>query len=396
MNRIATSTPRIAAGCLSLGLLLALPAAAAAQGAPAQPAVAPSQPTSTAGAKQAPATAPAAATPAPRPSGTKLKITRAMKTAVRKNALIQRLSTVGGPPRFTGNPKGAARFQDQVIGARAVPVTVPTPRGLIEAFATPDGKKLWIAGAMIRDSGVLLRMGDLLPLLQVVGVSDREVALGANLLQVGSGVPPSYTLGFRPGLLWKHRATLERQRLAGRVFYSLTTGQLTVLGAHVLVEGRTGALRAMLVSPAGDQVARIEQLMIPKGCVDLEEALRSPEPEKLLPVAKQKLGVASMTQACAARFVALAGGPSAADTLRAALVGERIARPYDLVEALATVSPAPEKKNLDAVMTMIRRTGTVGSDAACRAAPLSWTDALLKRTDLDAATRSVLTRCAWH
>ncbi len=388
---------------LPLGALcLILPAPLLAQGAPAQPAVAPSQPASVPAAgspvtgKATPKSGPALpARGVRRPSRT-TKITPKVKAKVKKNPLIQRLSTVGGEPRFSGNAKGAARYQDAVIGSNAVPVTLPTPRGLIQALATPDGRRMWISGAMIRDSGALLRMGDLLPLIQVVGISDREVALGANLLQVGSGVPPSYALGFRPGLLWKHRAVLERQRQAGRVLYSLTTGQLTVLGAHLMVEGPSGALRVKLVSPQGDQVGRIEQLMIPNGCRDLEEGLRSATPEKLLPVAKKKLSIPSMTQACAARFVALAGGKKAPQMLRDALVRERIARPYDLVEALATVSPKPEKKNLDAVLKMIRRTGTVGSDAACRAAPLTWTDALLKRKDLDDATRSVLTRCAWH
>ncbi|MDF1562763.1 MAG: hypothetical protein P1V51_06950 [Deltaproteobacteria bacterium] len=391
-TKIAALSGKTSSLLLTAGLFSALLVSPAAARAQAQPAVAPSQPAG-AGSTAAPTggTPPAVERPA-----AARNITPEMKKKVGKNPLIQRLSTVGGPPRFSGNAKGASRWHDEVIGRGSVPITVPTPRGLIEAYATPDGKKLWIAGAMVRDSGVILRMGDLLPLLQVVGVSDREVALGANLLQVGSGVPPSYTLGFRPGLLWKHRATLERQRQAGRVLYSLTTGQLTVLGAHVLVEGRTGALRAQLVSPQGDQVERIEQLMTPTGCRDLEEGLRSAEPEKLLPVAKKKLGVPSMTQACAARFVALAGGPGAADLLRKALRGDQIARPFDLVEALATVSPKPEKQNLEAVLQMIQRTGTVGSDAACRAAPLSWTSALLERSDLDDATRSVLTRCAWH
>lgn len=353
-----------------------------------------------------PAAAPASATtqarqvhqnPAARPAPAGASgLDEATKAKVRKNPLLQRLSTVGGSIRFLNRSKGADRYLEGLMGRGAVPFALPTPRGLVQGFAARDGRRLWISSAMVRDDAALLRLGDLLPLLQIIGISDREVALGVRTLQVGSDIPPSYTVAVRPGLLWKHRAVLEAQRKSGRVLYSLTTGRVTVLGAHVLVEGPAGGLKVRLVSPAGDQVARIADLLVPRQCRDLEAALRTGNPKKLVAVARKKLKVPSMTQACAARYLSLVGGASAPRDLRRALEKERIARPFDVIEALVRVAPEPKKANLLAVLAMIRRAGTVGADAACHAMPLAWTNALLERDDLDEATRAVFTRCVWR
>ncbi len=348
------------------------------------------------------ASAPAGAQQVPQDRGTHPArapasgLDEATKAKVRENPLLQRLSTVGGSVRFLNRSKGADRYLEGLMGRRAVPFALPTPRGLVQGFAARDGRRLWISSAMVRDDATLLRLGDLLPLLQIIGIADREVALGIRTLQVGSDIPPSYTVAVRPGLLWKHRAVLEAQRKSGRVLYSLTTGRVTVLGAHVLVEGPAGGLKVRLVSPQGDQVARIAEVLVPRQCRDLEAALHTGNPKKLVPVARKKLKIPSMTQACAARYLSLVGGASAPRDLRRALNKERIARPFDVIEALVRVAPEPTKANLLAVLAMIRRTGTVGADAACHAMPLAWTNALLERDDLDEATRAVFTRCVWR
>jgi len=324
------------------------------------------------------------------------KIDVATARVVLSHPLLQRLSTLSGEAQLRGAAKGSARLLSQALPGEVLPFSLPTPQGLIQGFATRDGKRLWIAGAMVRDSEAILRLGDLLPLVQGFGVAKRELALGIRMLQVGAGSPPSYAMEFRPGLLWSIREELAAQAEAGRILYSLSMGRVTVLGAFLLAQGKEGAISVKLVAPEGEQRSRIEELMIPAGCRDLEAALKSNAPAARLAEAKKKLFVPSMTQACAARYIAIVGGKGAEALLRNALRRGRLARPFDLIESLASVSPTPSKENLDAILSMVRNTGTVGADAACKAAPLSWTDALLDRSDLDSATRSVFTRCAWH
>lgn len=335
--------------------------------------------------------------PAPRAPS----IDEKLRASVQRNPLIQRLSTLSVRPRFIGGAKGANRWMGVALGKtrKPVPVTLTTPRGNITAYAASGTTDLWIAGAMVRNESAILRIGDLLPLLAEAGIRDRQTSLAVVQIRVGAGVPPSYTLSFRPGALYPHRKTLAAGAERGRLLYSLTTGRLTVLGSLVMVNSK-GDLRVTQVSTEGDQTAWIQNNLTPKGCRDLETALRSEKPDSALQIAATKIGVNSMTQVCAARYLALIGlnfgTKNAVATLRGALRDKPLVKPRLVVEALVAVSSKPEPANVAAVAAMVKRHGPVGAVGVCEGAPLSWTDKLLERKDLGAGEREILSKCAWR
>ena len=304
---------------------------------------------------------------------------------------------MGDPLRFSGAAKGADRFLGQAFGgARAAPVSMRLPGGVLYAYATPDGKRLWVAGAMMRQTQTVLRFGDLLPLLAPAGIHDREAALSVSSIAIaGGGAPPNYSLTFRTGALARHRAALAEAEKAGRIRYSLATGRVIVL-RHLILADATGDLH---VRPVRSDVEDLEQLtwrLIPEGCEPLETALRSATPAAAEKTARRLLYRPSFSQTCAARYYALARPPQAAKTLRTALKKARLGWPGAVVEALAAVDPKASKETVDALAALVRRRGVPGAVALCDHAPIAWTDALLERTDLGAGVRKVLTRCAYE
>lgn len=373
--------PKSGPAALLLALSLTLPVAAAGPG--------------DAGVSPAPSPSPGAEYERRR-KGTEVPISGAARQAVLGNPLLQRLSTVAGRMRFTGGAQGAWRWRRDVMGEKSVPLLVPVPRGSVELYATDDGKRLWLAAAQVRDEAAVLRLGDLLPLLSELGIEDREAALAVTQVSIaGGGAPPTYTLAFRTGVTWKHRAALAAAEKSGRALVSHTTGRVTVLGAFVLVDAQ-GELHVQRRAPEGEQLPWLKQTMVPRGCRDLEAALRSKTPASAAAAATKALAEPSISQACAARYLVEAGVPDAAARLRAAFAKNRIAWPGALVEALTVAAPDPSEVNLKAVSALLRRLGPAGADGVCRGAPLTWLDRLLEREDLRPDVRAVVHRCAWR
>ncbi len=389
-------------------LAWAAPAASPAAAPPAAAKPVPGEPSGRGGkaGAQAGSRAPAAGTagaPPPSSQGASLRpldpatLSPGQKAAIVRHPVLERLSTVGEPVVFAGAAKGSDRFVGTAFGGqRPVPLSMRLPGGVLYAYATPDGKRLWLAGAMLRETQTVLRLGDLLPLLEPLGIHSRETALAVSSVAInGGGAPPSYSLTFKTGSLAPHRTALAAAEQSGRIRYSLATGRVIVLRRLVLADGK-GNLSARPVVSDVEDLSRLAWRLVPEGCKPLEAALRSPTPERALSSAKALLYRPSIAQTCAARYFAIVRPKGAAAILRKALKKARLGWPGAVVEALAALEPAASPANVEALARMIARRGVPGAVAVCDFAPIAWTDALLARTDLDPGVRKVLSRCAYE
>ncbi len=326
--------------------------------------------------------------------GSEVDVSAVVRTAVLNNELLQRLSVASRVQSLTGSPPGGGRWQKEALGeADAVPVTVGFSRALLRVMALKDGSRIWLGSGHVDEAAAVLRLGDLLPLVSVVGINDRDLALAASSVSFGGGAtPPAYTMTFQTGSLWPHKRTLLASERSGRVVFSFVTGRMTVLGALVLANA-DGELAVRRVSPKGDHVNRYKDLAMPRLCKPLEDALRGDEPPSAMKEARELLQQASLVQACAARYLALAAPSRAPDYLRTLLSSGRVAQPAEVVEALAYLEPEVSQRNLAAVASMIQRNGAVGAEAVCHMAPALWSHDLLEREDVSEANKNVIRRC---
>jgi hypothetical protein len=329
-----------------------------------------------------------------RPGTGEVQVPAEVRQAILGNELFGRLRTVSRTTRLTGTAPGGGRWTRDALGeGPTVPVTVSFGRGVLRTMALRSGARVWLGAGHLNEPAAILRLGDLLPLLSTLGIDDREAALSVTEISfAGGSTPPGYTMAFRTGALWPHRHVLASAEARGRVTYSLVTGRLTVMGALVVADAE-GNLRVRNVSHEGEMAARFKSLIMPVECQPLEAALRSDDPTSAVPHALELLEKPAVTQACAARYLALARPEGAADRLRALLGSGQVARPGDVVAALVHLEPSPTEENIAAVVRLVDRNGVPGAEGVCVQAPLMWSDILLDRPDVAEPNKRVIRRC---